>query len=71
MRPRKLHLRKDALTELSETQLAEVAGGVQTLQSGCQSGVAPCYPETIRNCFTHTTSLDCEPTEICPTNGCG
>lgn len=71
MRSKKLHLKRDQLAHLSDDQLGDVAGaGVQTLQSGCQSGVRACDPPTYQ-CFTHTTSLDCTPTELCPTNGCG
>lgn len=64
---RKLNLKRDTLASLSQSQLGDLNAGVQTLQSGCQSGVAPCYP-TYR--CTHTTSLDCLPTDACETLVC-
>ena len=70
MRPTKLTLKKDTLAELDAAQLSGIAGGVQTLQSGCQSGVRSCFPD-VTELFTHHSSLDCQPTDVCPTNGCG
>ena len=71
MRSKKLQLRRDRLAQLTDTQLDVIAGaaGPRTLESGCDSGIQACDPLTW-GCFTHTTSLDCSPTEICPTNGC-
>lgn len=56
MRSPKLTLRKDTVVDLSPAELVVVAAGVQTLQSGCQSGVRACDPPTF-DCFTHATEF--------------
>jgi hypothetical protein len=61
---RTLNLKKDTLTVLSEIELTEVVGAADYTGAIC---------DLTDGCFTHTTSLDCEPTDICPQtlDGCG
>lgn len=60
---RKLALKKDTLASLDRAQLAAVAAGAQTLQSGCQSGVRACWPT--EDCITPVSFLDCLSDGIC------